>query len=138
MPIATRRYGWEWKLGLSRGEPSFGFYKRTARWNHGLSGNRLDSHGKGDELGPLFLSKAQLKALRPLVISELNRRKPGERQGDRLETLLNSGVQRTSYVCLQNALVLLAWLSLPLSMAALVVMFLEPRGTPREELTKST
>jgi hypothetical protein len=128
-PRIEETHRMEWELGWESGQPRFGFYKRTSRWNYRLSGNRMDGVFKDDELGPLFLSEAQLNDLRPLVISELNRRKPGERQGDRLQALLSSGVECTSYACLQNALVLVAWLSLPLSMVALVAMFVEPRGT---------
>jgi hypothetical protein len=60
-----------------------------------------------------------------LVIEELNRRAPNERRGDRLAELLDHGIERSSFVCVQNAVILLAWLSLAMALPAFVAMFIE-------------
>jgi hypothetical protein len=65
-------------------------------------------HWKGDKENPFELPPEQIRMLRPLVVAELNRRHPGTNLGDRLEKMLDDGleVSATSYAP-QNALILL-------------------------------
>ena len=71
-----------------------------------------------------------IRQLRPQVVDELNRRNPAAHSGDRLEGLLTDGLEETSYVCPQNALILLSWLSLPMALVGLGSMFIRPRSAP--------
>jgi hypothetical protein len=58
----------------------------------------------------------------------INRLSPNEHRGDRLVQLLDNGMDRSSYLCGANAMILAAWLSLPLSFLSIVSMwFGEPR-----------
>jgi hypothetical protein len=111
-----------WSLGVSI-QADFGFWKRSGKWRYALSANRFDKNWKSGE--PVLLPIEDVVRLRPLVIEDLNRRSPNERRGDRLAELLDHGLERTSFVCAQNALLLLAWLSLPVALLGFVAMFIE-------------
>jgi hypothetical protein len=112
-----------WRLGVG-GQTEFGFWKRSGKWKYALSATRFGKHWKPGD--PVLLPAEDVERLRPLVIEELNGRSPNEHRGDRLAELLNHGIERTSFVCIQNAVILLAWLSLPLALLGLLAMFLEP------------
>jgi hypothetical protein len=110
------------------GETAFGFWKQSGSWRYGLETTRFDKDWKpGSE--SFSLAADDVKRLRPLVIRELNRRSPNEHRGDRLTQLLDNGIERSSYLCVQNAAILLAWLSVPIALAAIVAMFIEPQQT---------
>ncbi|HEU5117371.1 MAG TPA: hypothetical protein VFT74_12075 [Isosphaeraceae bacterium] len=104
-----------------------GLVHRSASWKYELSGIRFDK-GWQDEVGvSALLSSEVVRQLRPRVVEELNRRAPVEKSGDLLEDLLNRGQRRATYVCAQNAEVVLAWVSLPMALVAFGSMFLAPR-----------
>ncbi|HEV2949681.1 MAG TPA: hypothetical protein VGX70_20055 [Gemmataceae bacterium] len=105
----------------SCGASSFvpGLIRRESRWTYDLRATRADYgrwmevrkngiHWKGDKENPFELPPEQIRMLRPLVVAELNRRHPGTNLGDRLEKMLDDGleVSATSYAP-QNALILL-------------------------------
>jgi hypothetical protein len=113
-----------WSIGWGR-ETAFGYWKRSGRWRYGLEATRFDKARKPED--PLSLAADDVTRLRPLIIEELNRRSPNEHRGDRLTQLLDHGIERSSYICVQNAAVLLAWLSLPIVLLSIVAMFIEPR-----------
>ncbi len=104
-----------------------GLFRRSGRWTYELSATRFDPGWKDDKRNPFTLPQTALTPLRPKVIAELNRRDPAKKPGDRLERLLTGGLRRTSYVCPQNALIILSWLTLPLALVALVWMVHSPR-----------
>jgi hypothetical protein len=119
----TSHHETTWSLGVGD-QAGFGFWKRSGKWRYALSANRFDKNWKSAEPG--LLPAEDVVRLRPLVIEELNRRFPNELRGDRLAQLLDYGIERTSFVCGQNAVILLAWLSLPIAVLGFVAMFIEP------------
>jgi hypothetical protein len=108
-----------------RGLP--GLFRRRSRWTYELTANRFDHDWKDDKKDPLTLPPEEIRRLRPLVVAELNRREPDSKAGDRLEQLLNNGLEASSSVCPQNALIVLSWLSLPMALAGLCSMFVPAR-----------
>ena len=114
----------EYTLGWSDGRPQFGFWKRSGGWTYELFVYGFNHPGKDK-------SADDVERLRPVLVAELNRRSPDERRGDRLNELLNHGIEETSYLCVQNAAILLVWLSLPIAMCACVAMFIRPRRGPK-------
>ena len=113
-------------LGWANGSPTLGFWWRSGRWRYSLDAMRFVADWN-PEVDPVQLPQEDLKRLRPMLVEELNRRNPNEHWGDRLTSLLDLGLQRTSYLCIQNAVILLAWLSLPLAVLSMVMMFIRPR-----------
>jgi predicted Ser/Thr protein kinase len=107
----TRTLGWDAKNGAS-----LGFFQRKANWSYQLTATRFDWKSVAD--GPAEIAPEERAKLRPLVVSELNRREIG--RGARLEQFLDHGQQADSVVCWQNLVVLLAWLSLPLAVLTLI------------------
>jgi hypothetical protein len=105
-------------LGWNAGGVSLGFYHRNAAWRFGLSTNRFDSQWKSSADGAASLPEEEIAKLRPLIIVELNQR--GESRGERLQQLLEHGLSAESVLCWQNAVVLLAWLALAMSLMTLM------------------
>jgi hypothetical protein len=105
-------------------ELSYGFWTREGSWRYDLQAVRFDSARKSDE--PPWLAADDLKRLRPLVIAELNRRSLNERRGDQLAQLLDYGAESKSFICIQNDVILLAWLSLSVALLSLIWMFFRP------------
>ena len=116
-----------WSLGWGN-KKALGFWKRSGSWRYNLEASRFDTARKSDELP--WLAADDLKRLRPLVIDELNRRTPNEHRGDRLAQLLDHGIDRSSDICIQNAVILLAWLSLPIGLLSFIAMFFRSRESP--------
>ena len=96
----------------------FGFYKRTMQWRWSLDTLPFTGPVTQQSNGDAGLSASELQTLKPLVITELNRRSGEKRWGDALEKALRDGREKTSYVCLQNALILAEWISCPLALVA--------------------
>jgi hypothetical protein len=115
-----------WSIGWGQ-VPTYGFWKRSGTWQYSLEANRFDQAGKSE--GPQWLAADDLERLRPLVIEELNRRSPSEHRGDRLAQFLEHGAERSSVVCVQNAVIMLAWLSLPIALLSMIAMFIKPQGS---------
>jgi hypothetical protein len=113
-----------WSMGWGS-KMVFGFWKRSGSWRYDLEAVRFDTSRKSDE--PPWLAADNLKHLRPLVIDELNGRSPNEHRGDRLAQLLDHGIERRSDICVQNAVILLAWLSLPIALLSFIAMFIRSR-----------
>ncbi len=113
-----------WSVGWGS-KTAFGFWTRSGSWRYSLEATRFDTARKSDE--PPWLAADDLKRLRPLVIEELNRRSPREHRGDRLAQLLDEGLERSSDICIQNAVILLAWLSLLIALLSIIAMFIKPR-----------
>ncbi len=119
--------------GLIRGE---------SRWTCVLRASRVDyrfrresrEHGfnwKGDKENPYELPPEQIRKLMPLVVAELNRRHPTMKLGDRLERMLDDGLEASSTsFAPQNALILLRWLALLMAFVGLCSMFVRPRAVP--------
>lgn len=105
-----------------------GLFERESRWTYELSSHRFDDDWKGDKVHPFALPDEQLRRLRPLVVAELNRRSAPARSGDRLEGLLTDGLTETSYRCLQNGIIVLSWVSIPMAVVGLVALFVRPRS----------
>ena len=103
--------------GWDAGKVIAGFFHRSARWSYELTGTRFEWKGSDD--GPIELAPGERKKLRPLVVAELNRRAFG--RGRLLEDMLDNGRREESFVCWQNLVTLLAWLSLPLAAVALLL-----------------
>jgi hypothetical protein len=120
----TRTFGWPPQNGTS-----LGFFHRSASWKYQLSPNRM---GAGD--APAFLPPEEREKLRPWVEQQLQREhlERMQKSKDMLDPsldenratlfldLLNNGRRVESFVCWQNLVVLLAWLSLPLAAIAVL------------------
>jgi len=123
------------------GESEFlgGLIRQKARWIYALSTRRTD-YGfrlkqrkkgfdwKGDKENPYELRPEQIRKVIPVLVAELNRRVPKGKLGDRLGTMVDDGVEgsSTSYTP-QNALVLLRWLAILMTVVGLGSMFIRPR-----------
>jgi hypothetical protein len=110
-----------------------GLFRMEGRWTYGMAAYRFDGDRKGDAENPVTLPEDQARQLSPLVVAELNRRHPSARLGGRLEAILTDGVEATSYAYPQNALILLAWFSIPMAVVGLCLMFFRPGMTPVHE-----
>jgi hypothetical protein len=118
LPNSVGKWTHLWFFVLQDASSSFqrgrGFYSRRC-W--------VCLHWKSGE--PVLLPTNDMMRLQPLVIEELNRRSPNEHRGDRLAELLDRGIERSSFACVQNAVILLAWLSLTMALLGFVAMFIE-------------
>jgi hypothetical protein len=128
-----------------------GLIRTEASWTYALRANRVDrgfwmevrENGldwKGDKENPYELSPEQVQKLTPLLVAELNRRHPGTKLGDRLEKMLDDGLEVSSMSYPpQNALILLRWLALLMAVAGFCSMFVRPRAVsvPRVALPMS-
>ncbi|MBI3406967.1 MAG: hypothetical protein HY040_01240 [Planctomycetes bacterium] len=110
-----------------------GLFRRESRWTYELATHRFDVDWKDDKESSFALSAEQVRRLTPLVIAELNGRDPNAKLGTRLEGLLKDGRETKSYVCAQNAVILLGWLSVPLGLIGLCSMFIRPRAGPGQQ-----
>jgi hypothetical protein len=108
-----------------------GFYRQTMVWHYALHASRRDDAWRDHAPGLWTLPPEDLVRVRPLVIAELNHRSGDERWGDRLASILDEGVEETSYMSLQNGVILLGWLSLVPALWGIKVMFW---GTPPEPM----
>lgn len=104
--------------------------RRESRWTYELATLRFDPDWQADKDNPLSLPDEDVRRLRPLVVAELNRRDPAAKLGDRLDSLLTDGLSATSYICPQNAVILLGWLSLPMALVRLCAMLVRRRPQP--------
>jgi hypothetical protein len=124
-----------------------GLIRREARWTYVLKTNRIDRgfyierrnkwielrnwglDWKGDKENPYELPPDQVRRLMQLVVEELNRRHPGTKLGDRLEKMLDDGLEgsSTSYAP-QNTLILMRWLALLMVVVGLGSVFVRPRA----------
>jgi hypothetical protein len=118
----------EWTVRCPPGSLLPGFYQRQSRWTYALSSNRLDDAWQNDR-EHLFLPTTELDELRPAIVEELEQRAPGQHLGQRLERLLQDGLQESSSVCVQNAVILLGWILLGLALVAVLLMFVKPRAS---------
>ena len=121
--ITTENYKVQWQ--------SHGFFPglihRRSRWTYELSATRFDPDWRDDKKDLLTLPAEEIRRLRPLVVAELNRRDPAAKRGDRLEHLLDNGLEASSSMCLQNALIVLSWLSVPMALVGVCSMFVPTR-----------
>jgi hypothetical protein len=109
-----------------------GLIRREAHWTCALKANRVDRDWKGDKDNPYELPAEQIQKLRPLLVVELNRRNPWTKLGDRLEKMLNDGLEASSTSFPpQNAFIMLRWLAMLMAVIGLVSMFLRPRPVSR-------
>jgi hypothetical protein len=100
-------------------------YKRTTRWEYSLSAFPFGDEGK-TQLPTQLMSEAELGVARPAIVAELNRRSGQEDWGDSLNQLLNQGRETSTYLLVQNGVILLTWLSLVGAVAAFLAMFVAP------------
>ena len=116
-----------------------GLIHKESHWTYVLKANCIDygwymevtKNGidwKGDKENPFELSPAQMGRLKPLVVAELNRRNPKAKLGDRLKKILDDGLEVSSTSPdPQNALILLRWLALLMTVVILCSMVVRPR-----------
>ncbi len=125
----TRSLGWDPKDGMS-----LGFFHRSATWKYELTA--LQFGNKRDESKPVWLPDEEVAKLREKITLEMNlhdirvshdparksQMKEDEmyQRANRFVDILNNGRHAESVVCWQNAVVLLAWLSLPLGVLTLI------------------
>jgi predicted Ser/Thr protein kinase len=108
----TRTFGWDAQRGAIPG-----FFQRAGSWRYQLIAPRFD--WKTGDPGPREIPPAEVQKLRPMIVAELDRIQSG--QGRLLDKVLDYGEDVSTTVCWQNAVVLLAWLSLPLAALALLL-----------------
>jgi hypothetical protein len=113
-----------WGLGQDADGIHFGFYKRTTQWRWSLNTHRFDEESSEKSHEETSLNDTEMLKLRPVLMAELNNRSGGKHWGDVFDKVLHEGRQTSSYLCLQNALILLAWLSLVAALSAVGAMFL--------------
>ncbi|HZR21366.1 MAG TPA: hypothetical protein VFE51_29055 [Verrucomicrobiae bacterium] len=109
----------EWPIGPLAASLHLGFYKRTTKFHYSLTSQPFIEGGSTPTNETL--SARELEILRPELVTELNSRSGKNRWGDRLGKLLDSGSETTSYICRQNAIILLSWLSTLIAAFALMV-----------------
>jgi len=82
-----------------------------------------------DKENPNELPPEQILKLRPLVVEELNHRNRTAKLGDRLERMLDEGleVSSTSFAP-QNVPIILRWLAVLMAVVGLYLMFVWPRA----------
>ena len=112
-------------FGLDSGPGLFRLREHRA---YQLTALRQDKASRLDPPGTCWMSPAEAAALRPLAVAELNLRSGGERVGAKLGGLLDRGEHRESWICYQNGIVVLAWLSFAATLLALASMFIPPRS----------
>jgi len=108
-----------------------GLIYREARWTYALKASRADYgfDGNDDKENPPELPPEEIQKLRPLVVAELNLRYPGTKLGDRLEKMLDDGLEVSSLSYPpENAAVLLRWLGIMMGALGLGSMFVRPRA----------
>jgi hypothetical protein len=145
---------WAVFIELSDHEESFGcgasdslpgLIRREARWTYALKTVRVDYgfqgiDSEGDKKNPYELPPEQIRQLRPLLVTELNRRILRAKLGDRLEKMLDDGleVSSTSFAP-QNASIFLKWLASIIAFVGFSSMFVRPRALsiPRGALPMS-
>jgi hypothetical protein len=111
--------------------------RKEARWSFELETRRIDS-GDGDKENPSELLPEEIRRLRPLIVAELNRRNPPAKLGDRLEKMLDDGLEASSTsFSPQNNLILLSWITEPIALVALCSMFVRPRAVPVRTRTRT-
>ncbi|WP_165252089.1 hypothetical protein [Paludisphaera soli] len=127
----THRESVSRRLGWSPGAtfPDLGFFRRRDSWRYELTGQRYDAAGKSLPRESWWLPADEAAALRPLAVAELDRRSGPARRGAELARLLDEGAERESWASWQNALVLAAWLSVPMALLACV----RPKAAGKEE-----
>ncbi|MDB5339138.1 MAG: hypothetical protein JWN70_4757 [Planctomycetaceae bacterium] len=117
-PTVTAECKVDRTIGWSAAGFGAGFFQNKCRWNYRLSAVRFDANaGEKD----LWMPDAEATNLRPLVTTELNRRSGDKRLGDQFSRFLDAGAERQSPSCVQNLIVLLAWILLiPLAWIAML------------------
>jgi hypothetical protein len=111
----------EWPIGPLAGSVHLGFYKRTTKFHYSLASQPFVEAG-GSPPTLETLSARELEILRPALVTELNSRSGEKHWGDRLGKLLDSDSETTSYICWQNGIILLSWLSVVLAVFALMIV----------------
>jgi hypothetical protein len=113
----TRKIGWD-NEGLS-----LGFFHQKGSWMP-----RLEPQPIGEDAGNTasrsvngvitWMEQSEIDTVLPLVVRELDKREA--RRGARFQEMLRDGVVMDSIICWQNGVVLVAWLSLPLAVLAMI------------------
>ncbi len=129
--VASGWGGWNGATWKWRFMPILGLFRLTGHWEYWLNADRYS--GVGDAANPVSLPRDEMAKVRPVVVAELNRRHPGSRLGDRLEGVLAGPVETDTWVCPQNAAILVSWLSVPMAALALAKIRLARRRPARPE-----
>jgi hypothetical protein len=111
----------EWLFGWDGKRFNLGLYRRHSIWKYTLSSQPWDRPNKQ-------LSESELARIRPLLIDKLNTRFPEEQAGIWFDKVLETGIEETSYLFVQNFVIVAAWLSLLPALVAVVSMLAEPEG----------
>jgi len=126
-----------WQFGWVDRQLILGLYKRERGWLYMLGSAPVEGSFKDGKVTVPHLTESELKIVRALLIEELNGRYPDEHLGSQLEQALAGGVEQVSYMCMQNAIIIILWLSLVLAMAAVWTMFL-PQAAPVDHTGDTT
>jgi len=126
--MTTTRTTTDWGLGKDAAGFHLGFYQRTGHWQWSVDTRLFVVAGKTESATETSLSQSELQRLMPVLIAELNHRSGEKHWGDVLNKALHEGRETSSYVCLQNVLILSAWLSLVVALAAVGAMFFGKNG----------
>jgi hypothetical protein len=127
----TTRSAIEWGLGKDASGFHLGLYKRTGQWRWSLDALRFDEEGRRKSPGEPSLSQSELQKLLPLLVAELNRRSGEKHWGDVFAKALGEGRETSSYACIQNVLILSAWLSVLVALSAVGAMFFAKNAAAR-------
>jgi hypothetical protein len=111
--------------------------RKDYRWTYALKTNRDDlpliglPGNWGVMEAPYELPSEQMRKLKPLVVAELNRRKPKDKLGDQMENILDEGLEASfTRFAPQNFLILLRWLAILMAVVGAGSMFVRPRDVP--------
>lgn len=127
----------EWQFGWIDNQFILGLYKRNFQWHYSLHFAPVYDDGQEEKYKPIEESAVELRSeatkIRQSLIADLNRRFPEKKLGNQLEELLANGREQTSYICVQNFLILLVWLSMLAALAALGSMVVPEEDRPNSE-----
>ena len=106
----------------------FGFFRSHAEWHYRLDATRFDAALHEADNSPASLPASELKKVRALVVTELNRRAAG--RGRLLAEMLDRGLLLEKFWCWQNVLTILAYLVIPLTLTVFAQCILRTRQRP--------
>jgi hypothetical protein len=133
----TAKTSVDWDFQLGTDLEKLGFWMRTGHWQYALASAAFGAEGQSS-VRLARTAPPDASQLRPMVVNALNLQSPDDRRGDRLAQMLDAGIERRSMICIANAVILLAWLSLPMAFFGVLAMFIEPgrRGKDKAEAIK--
>jgi hypothetical protein len=116
----------DWLFGWEDNRLYLGLYRLRSKWSYTLQrmvfGREPDKHRPED----MDIPAADMAKIRALVVKELNERFAEGDAGDWFGTVLDKGIEETSYLCVQNFALVIAYISLVPLIVAVLAMVTKP------------